>query len=65
MHASFPNEVFPTSILIGFETVLLTGTKPVLSIIGVNLQYVNKTTISLEGILPFILSLSPYFKSKS
>ncbi|OZC08631.1 hypothetical protein X798_04312 [Onchocerca flexuosa] len=53
LHASFSSEIFPTSILIGFETVLSTGSKPVLSIIGISLQYVNKTTISLEeqGIL--------------
>ncbi|VDM11560.1 unnamed protein product, partial [Wuchereria bancrofti] len=51
--ASFTGEIFPISILIGFETVLSTESKPVLSIIGVNLQYTNKTTISLEeqGIL--------------
>ncbi|KAM3729084.1 Pappalysin-1 [Dirofilaria immitis] len=53
LHASFPNEIFPTSIMIGFETILSTGSKPVLSIIRINLQYVNKTMINLEeqGIL--------------
>ncbi|KAL3989294.1 hypothetical protein ACH3XW_27090 [Acanthocheilonema viteae] len=53
LYASFPSEIFPTSVLIGFETVLSIGSKPVLSIIRVNLQYVNKTMISLEekGIL--------------
>uniref|UniRef100_A0A915PPJ6 Sushi domain-containing protein n=1 Tax=Setaria digitata TaxID=48799 RepID=A0A915PPJ6_9BILA len=53
LHASFPNGIFPTSILIGFETILSTGSKPMLSIIGVKLQYVNETTTSLEeqGIL--------------
>ncbi|VDN92040.1 unnamed protein product [Brugia pahangi] len=53
LHASFTGEIFPISILIGFEIVLSTESKPVLSIIGVNLQYAKKTTISMEeqGIL--------------
>ncbi|VDO47804.1 unnamed protein product [Brugia timori] len=54
MHASFTDEIFPISILSNhFEIVLSTESKPVLSIIGFNLQYANKTTISMEeqGIL--------------
>ncbi|VDN02309.1 unnamed protein product [Thelazia callipaeda] len=48
LHASFQGGIFPTSVIIGYATVFKIGSKSVLSTIRISVQYINKTTISLD-----------------